>query len=116
MANYTLNKTIYDKNQYKNTIDTTFSNIQAPTPSLEETVGVNEFFRLYESLFYNIPIDGDTNSHTYLIQQSSQYVGSTFTSEEIQVLLDEITGLRQDLLLANQTILQLQLSGSTNGG
>jgi hypothetical protein len=112
MAEFKLNKTIYDKAQYKNTIDTTFSNNQSSTLPVEETISINEFFRSYENLFYNIPIDGDTNSHTYLVQQSSQYIGSTSTPEEIQVLLDEITSLRQDLLVANQTILQMQISGS----
>ena len=34
------------------------------------------------------------------------------TAENIQVLLDEITALRQNLLVANQTIVDLRTSSS----
>jgi len=105
MANYPLNRTVFNKEAYKKTIDTSFSQVETPPPSLETTISVNEFFNLYNTLFYQIPVDGDINSHKYLVQQSSQYIGSDTITEDIQALLDEITILRQDLLAANQQIL-----------
>jgi hypothetical protein len=108
MANYPLNKISFNKEAYEKTIDTSFSQ-PLPTPPVTKTTSVEEFFTLYNSLFYDIPTEGDINSHTYLYRTSGEYVGlDNPTGQDIQVLLDEITILRQDLLAANQTILTLQ--------
>lgn len=110
MNNYPLNKTIFDKTMYVKTIDTSFSQMDTSLPPIENTISIEEFFNLYNTLFYQIPISGSINSHQYLIEQSGQYVGSDIITADVQVLLDEITSLRQDLLFANQQILTLQTS------
>ena len=112
MANYTLNKTVYPKSIYENVIDTTFTQNTPPLP-IEDTVTVEQFFTFYDKLFYDIPVTGDINSHTYIVKRSGEYINFDNTNEDIQVLLDEITSLQQELLTANQTILNLQISGST---
>ena len=112
MANYTLNKTVYPKSIYENVIDTTFTQNTPPLP-IEDTVTVEQFFTFYDKLFYDIPVAGDINSHTYIVKRSGEYINFDNTNEDIQVLLDEITSLQQELLTANQTILNLQISGST---
>jgi hypothetical protein len=112
MANYTLSKTVYDKNAYKKTIDTSFSQVTTPTPPIENTISVEEFFNIYSTIFYDIPEEGDINSHAYLVKTSGEYLGAETINEDVQLLLDEITSLRQQLLLANQQITQLQISGS----
>jgi hypothetical protein len=109
MANYPLNKISFNKDAYERTIDTSFAQQPLPTPPATKTTSVEEFFTLYNALFYDIPVDGDTNSHTYLYRTSGEYAGlDNPTGQDVQVLLDEITILRQDLLTANQTILTLQ--------
>jgi len=109
MANYPLNRISYNKEAYEKTIDTSFSQQSLPTPSTANTISVEEFFTLYNTIFYDIPVDGDTNSHTYISKTSGEYAGlDNINGQEVQVLLDEITVLRQDLLAANQTILSLQ--------
>lgn len=113
MANYPLNRVVFDKQAYEKTIDTSFSQITPPTPPIENTISVEEFFNLYNTIFYDIPKEGDINSHTYLVRTSGDYVGTETISEDIQVLLDEITSLREQLLAANQQILLAQISGST---
>ena len=90
MAKFELNKTILNKDQYQKVIDTSFAQNITPTP-IEDTITVDQFFRLYDNLFYDIPTTGDTNSHTYLVKTSGEYVGAEVVNEEIQVLLDEIT-------------------------
>jgi hypothetical protein len=108
MANYPLNKIVFNKDAYEKTIDTSFSQVTPPAPPVEDTMSVEEFFNLYNTMFYDIPVEGDINSHTYIIKTSGEYVGGTTINDDVQLLLDEITGLRQNLLAANQTILSLQ--------
>jgi hypothetical protein len=54
-----------------------------------------------------IPKEGVVNSHTYLIKESSDYVGFDVNNEEIQALLDEIATLRQENLQLRQEQLDL---------
>jgi len=112
MANYSLNKTVYNKEAYEKTIDTSFAQIQTPPPPLANTITVSEFFELYTSIFYDIPTEGDINSHTYLVAKSGEYVGAEQVNQDIQLLLDEITNLRQENLKLNQDILNLKISSS----
>jgi len=115
MANYFLNKTQYNKTSYENVIDTSITQLQPPPLPVVNTVTIEQFFDYYQTLFYNIPKEGPVNSHRYLVDQSGLYIGLTdSTTENIQVLLDEITTLRQDLLVANQTIINLRISSSIN--
>ena len=112
MARYSLNKTVFNKEAYENTIDTSFSQVSTPSPPLADTITVSEFFGLYNAIFYDIPAQGDTNSHAYIVAKSGDYINADQINEDIQALLDEITILRQDLLAANQQILTLQISAS----
>jgi len=112
MADYPLNRTVFNKEAYENTIDTSFSQVSIPPPPLEDTITVTEFFNLYNTLFYDIPSQGDTNSHAYIVAKSGDYINADQISEDMQALLDEITVLRQDLLAANQQIITLQISAS----
>lgn len=112
----TLSKKLYNKTAYLNTVDTSFSELvpQAPIPTPGPTV--DEFFGLYNELFYDIPQTGETNSHEYLIKQSTDYVGSSVISEDVQALLDEITSLRQENLELQQNIIDLTTSINGNTG
>lgn len=104
-----LSKKLYNKSAYLNTINTQFNELlptPPPTP-VEEVVSTDEFFQIYENLFYEIPKEGEVNSHEYLIKQSTDYVGSTGVSNEIQALLDEITFLRQENITLQQNIIDL---------
>lgn len=113
MANYTLNKTRYPRSIYPNVIDTTFEQTSPPLP-LQDTVTVDQFFQFYNNLFYDIPAEGDINSHAYLVQKSGDYINFEGISEDVQVLLDEISALQQENLSLSQQILQLQVSSSLN--
>lgn len=114
-----LNRKVYDKNKYQKTIDTTFNELLPPPPPEEEIqiITVGEFFDIYENLFYDIPKTGETNSHEYLIKQSSEYIGSEATDSEIEALLNEINNLRTELLETQQELAnaQQELANNING-
>ena len=112
MAKYPLNRTVFNKEAYENTIDTSFSQIPTPSLPLEDTITVEEFFNLYDAIFYDIPTNGDTNSHEYLVKTSGDYIGFDQTNEDIQALLDEITVLRQQNLELTQQVITLQTTSS----
>jgi hypothetical protein len=114
MANYSLNKTVYNRREYVNVIDTSFTQLTPPPPPVEDTITVEEFFSYYNKIFYDIPAEGNINSHAYLVKTSGEYINAAAPNEETQLLLDEITSLRQQLLVANQQVLDLQVSSSLN--
>jgi hypothetical protein len=112
--NINLNKQVYNKGQYTKVIDTSFKQLGVQTiqQQLNQQPNINEFFSLYNSLFYEIPPNGTTNSHEYLIQQSSEYINFEANQEEIAALQAEIAQLRTDLLDAQKQIIELQ-TGTT---
>ena len=106
-----LNKTVYGKITYPNVIDTEFKQLIRPqTEVTSSAVTVNQFFNYYNDLFYEIPTEGDFNSHLELIKRSTEYVGVNQNSGEIDALLDEINQLRLENLTQQQTIDELTSS------
>ena len=104
--NIKLNKQVYNKNQYVKVINTSFTQL-IPTPVIEPALIVptlQDFFNNYNSLFFQIPKFGDTNSHQYIINTSSNYIGENQDNETIQALIDEITQLREENLNLQQQL------------
>jgi len=100
----TLVKKIYNTREYESAIDNSFSELVTPVINVPDIgITVSQFFDYYDQLFYDIPVDGDVNSHTYLVQQSQQYIGGSVIDIEKQALIEEINALRQQLLDLNQT-------------
>lgn len=96
-----LTRQVFDKNTFKKTIDTEFKQLVTnnnPSNLDLNLVTVDDFFILYNKLFYSIPKEGENDSHQFLINTSQTYVGSTKINEEIQALLQEIAELRQEIL------------------
>ena len=108
--NIELQKTVYDKNQYEQLFDTEFSSMGTDDFSLEEPeeeVDVEDFFELYNELFYDIPEEGDVNSHQFLIEKSSEYINFEPNQDEIEALQREIGELRIELLNEQQKNIEL---------
>jgi len=102
-----ISKTQLDKKDLDKVIDRSFKTFGQPdAPEAEFTV--EDFFVEYENLFNEIPLNGETNSHEYLIKTSGALLEFDKDTEDIQPLLDEISQLRQQLLEANQEIIDLQ--------
>ena len=101
-----IQKTVFNSEDFKKVVDTKFKTFTQPE-IVENVETVNELFRLYDKLFYSIPIKGP-NSHQYLVERSMELYKFEQTQEEIQPLLDEIADLRTRLLAANQEIITIQ--------
>jgi hypothetical protein len=112
--NVNLNKQVYSKGQYTKVIDTSFKQLGVQTiqQQIEIQPTVNEFFDMYNNLFYDIPEIGAINSHEYLIKKSSEYIGFDANQEEIIALQAEIAQLRIDLLDSQKQVIELQ-TGTT---
>ena len=103
-----LNKTVYGKITYPNVINTQFTQLIGANPADEAApITIEEFFQAYNDLFFEIPIDGEFNSHLELIQRSTEYIGVTQNSDEIDALLTEINQLRLENLRLNQQLDEL---------
>lgn len=102
-----INNQLYKKTQIDTVIDTEFKTFIKPVEKVN-TDTVQEFFRLYDKLFFTIPVEGENNSHQYILKRSSELTNLEKSSEDIQPLLDEIAQLRQQLLDANQQIFELE--------
>lgn len=106
-----LNKTNLGRTSYTRTIDTNFTQL-IPTPpvTVEDNLPtVDDFFTYYDALFFQIPKTGE-NSHTSLIETSTEYIGYAPQSIELEALQQEITFLREQLLETRQQIEELTSS------
>lgn len=108
MTQISLDKSVFSKKDFEKLVDTKFKQLINEDVNVEDTFTLDDFFQLYEEIFYQIPKEGDTNSHRYIINKESEYLGVNINDQtNIQALLDEITSLRNELLDANKTLLDL---------
>jgi hypothetical protein len=106
--NIPIERTVFDKNTFGKVINTRFSQFLTDAEEVETPVfTIDDFFELYEQLFYQIPKEGDTNSHRYILEKEADYLGVIINQDDIQALLDEITSLRQQLLDTQTTLSEL---------
>ena len=98
MSQIPIEKQVFDKESFGKVIDTQFHQLLKNVSEETPTFSLEDFFELYEQLFYQIPKEGDTNSHRYILQKEADYLGVIVNQDDIQALLEEITNLRQQVL------------------
>jgi hypothetical protein len=107
MTQISFDKSVFSKDDFNKVIDTRFKQLIGIQPS-ESNITLDDFFQIYEDLFFEIPKEGDIQSHRYILNRTADYLGVKISEEnDIQALLDEITSLRGELLDANKTLLDL---------
>ena len=104
MSQIPVQKTVFNKDTYGRVIDTQFHQLLNQGVTETNSFTVDDFFQLYEDLFYQIPREGDSNSHRYILQKEADYLGVSISQDDIQALLNEITSLRQQVLESQTTI------------
>lgn len=108
MEEVSLVKEVRGINTYSKVIDVNFTELVAPVvTSSAAPVTVADFFNYYQDLFYDIPVSGSINSHVYLVNQSSQYIGGGVIDAEKQALIDEINSLREQIIELSSTYLNI---------
>ena len=102
--NIDLNKEVFNKRDYGKTINTSFTQlgVKSVQEQIDEQPSVQEFFNLYNDLFYQINEVGPINSHEYLVKTSGDYIAFDENNEIIEALQREIANLRIELLEAQQ--------------
>ena len=116
MSQIPIQKTVFDKDDFNKVVNTQFTQLINQVVLQEEetpSFSIDDFFNLYEQLFYQIPRDGDINSHQYILQREADYLGITINQDDIQALLNEITSLRQQVLDTQTLVNQLSLTTTT---
>lgn len=99
-------KRVKGSNTYTSVVDTEFKElVSTQITEVEPTVTVERFFELYEQLFFDIPVDGELNSHRYLVERSTQYLGGSVIDAEKQALIEEINSLRSQLIEINSSFM-----------
>jgi len=97
-----LNRDVFNKTAFNNTVNTSFTQLDQAPPDLSffdsNLATVNDFFNIYQNLFYQIPKFGPINSHEYLVVESTAYSNVIENQEQIDALLEEITDLRAENL------------------
>ncbi len=109
-----IKRTVFEKESYKQVIDRKFKFFKEPEPLIDPDT-VEELFRLYDKLYMIIPIEGEEQSHQYLVERSSELYRIDAQLESIQPLLDEVASLRTQILEGNRRILELETQ-LANGG
>lgn len=111
-----LNKKVFDKNSYTKTIDTKFRELGVTSivKDLSDTISIDDFFQNYNDIFYQIPKNGNTNSHEFLVKTSGEYINFEIINEQILALQQEISNLREEGLQKDIKILELQTGQSLN--
>ncbi len=107
MADIPIQKIVYTRDSFSKVVDTQFNQLIQTSEEETPTFTVDDFFELYEQLFYQIPKEGDANSHQYILQREADYLGISIGQDDVQALLDEITSLRQQILDTQTTINEL---------
>ena len=113
-----LNRQVFNKDKFNETVDTTFSQLvdNTPAPVFDVNLAtIEDFFTLYDNFFFEIPKEGDINSHRFLFKESGDYINAELISEEVQALLQEIVELRQENLeLRQEQIAGLDIANSND--
>tara|TARA_R110000803_G_scaffold14714_3_gene40918 strand:+ start:7348 stop:7713 length:366 start_codon:yes stop_codon:yes gene_type:complete len=115
--NINLRRQVFDKEAFNNTIDTNFTQLTSTDdPSFFDVnlATQEDFWILYGKFFYEIPKEGEINSHQYLVQTSGDFIDYAPQREEIEALLAEISELRIDNLEVRQEIVQIIQDFSDN--
>jgi len=104
-----LNSTTFGKQTFQNVVDDSFTQFSQPEV-INNEVSIEEFFKIFDDVFYNIPKYGNSNSHQVIYDRVSEYLGVQNGKSDITDLLDEVTTLKTQLVDSFKDIEDLSLT------
>jgi hypothetical protein len=105
MTQISFKSNAFSRDNLEKLVDTRFKQLLKPTTGEDTSFTIDDFFTLYDDLFYQIPPEGDVQSHRFILNRTAEYLGVKVGEEtNVQALLDEITLLRQELLDTNKSL------------
>lgn len=94
-----LKRRIYGKNTFSTVVDVSFNEL-LPVESEQQAneVSVENFFTMYNTLFFEIPVDGE-NSHSEILNRSGDYIGQPYSEllQELQTIKAENAELKNQI-------------------
>ena len=102
-----LQKLVFGKKSYDNTIDTSFkelaNSITKSDVSVKDDFDVNDFWKIYNEVFFDLPSTGDNSHYTIAIRSGDE------AGLKLEELIEEIKMLREDnVILKNEIFLLTQ--------
>lgn len=102
-----IKKTVLGKESGQRVLNREFLTFNQP---VEDTEGsIEDFFNEYDRLFFDIPVEGETQSHQAIVLRSSEYSGFEKDTEQIDSVLEEVQALRDQNLELEQIIIDLEI-------
>ena len=90
-----LDKGVFSKESFDKLVDRNFKSLGQTTDTTGTEFTITDFFALYESLFYQIPKEGDLESHRYIFNKTAAYLGIPVGDElDIQALFFSLSSVK----------------------
>lgn len=101
---------ILSKRDYNNILNRNFTELIINIPTIQKSsiTSVDDFFNIFEEIFYAIDKEGETKSHRYLYKKISDYLGEVNSEYSVTELIDEINTLNQQLLDSSKELEQIK--------
>lgn len=114
MFNTFIKKTVVDRESGERVISKQFTSFVQEEEDTQDAI--QAFFEQYDRLFFDIPIEGASQSHEVLAKRSGELVNFDQNTEEVENLLEELQALREQNLELEQIIvdLEIQLEGKVS--
>ena len=114
MVNVNLESLVVGREEFDRIVDRKFYELLDAETLIVSPRTLEQFFQDYEDLYYQIPIEGETASHRYLVNLSSRMIPLDQDQSDIQPLLDEIANLRAQNLKIQQELVILTTKVAQN--
>lgn len=105
-TNVEIKKTVFPKDSFDKRVNNSFSTYTAEKPVADRTI--EQFFQDYENLYFQIPPEGVSASHRYLVNKSTEVLTMEQETLNIQPLLDEVASLQEQLLASKLEYINAQ--------
>ena len=70
-----LGKTTFSRKNFEKVVDNRFKQLLNNRAAVDEVFTIDDFFQLYDDLFFQIPKEGEIQSHRFILNQTAEHLG-----------------------------------------